>query len=1297
MKPVEIEFLLRNRTRDGLSGISSDVGRVGAQADAVQKGLERLRSKAGQTAASVSGIFPKIGEGIPKETLALFDRMSDELFGGMSQKARQLVEDIQEDTLSLRQVEQMQHALNDAYEQGTLSLDGYLTTQARLSVLHDRIAQAVSANEQALRREAAAADVAEDSIAALQMRVTLLTTEYMHLSQAQREGAEGTELLKNISEVQGRLETATVAMNRYGGTARTQFNSLGMSIQQIVREAPSLAMGPQMFFLAISNNLPIFADAVARARQEYQMLVAANRQAVPVWRQILSSLLSWQTVMVGGIAALVLYGDRITGFVADLFRGKQAFDSTAAAAERFHAVMTEGAQSAQAEITKLQLLYDAATDAAKPYEERATAVEKLQRIYPAYFDSLSAEAIMAGTAEAAYRNLTTAILETAQARAAENQLTEIAEDELLLRRAKSYKDYVDAFSKYAEAWQILSEKREAYRQSDIDDESARSAAMDAEAQLSRSYDVMQQMRKRLFEEVGSSKGGDELITRIENEFEGNVAKFLRHNEESRRLLEDVAKKQYTRLTPEELNAGSEGRGGGAASRDQRLDEQLLQERRRIEEQELEILQEGFAKRRAEAGAAYDRELQDIEAHRRQLLASAAEDRRQGKTTPTDSQIDALFAQQRQNELEIYRQTSEAIDREETAARQQRLQREEEAWDEYLRSYGNFEERVLATTREYDRKIADAGTAGERARLEAEKQQALAELETEGSAWAKSLADKSADELRKMLEEVRRQFDEAQELFEQIGSSSPATAALLRYIAQLEAQIEELRERLEGSRQPNEASDVEQAPGRDWAMTAAGLEAVASGARKAAEAVREVDAGLADVLTALVDVSSGAAQFANSVAAIKAKASFGSIMGGISAGVGLISSIIGLFERGESSMERNLRVAREFNEELRVMNERARINADEGGIFGDFAYRNFLSNVSALRDAQAAYRQTQEQIRNRGEEVYKGRDIDAKIEGLMNGTYTGLSGLYRIGRSWETAAESVANMQVQTQHSTIGFLGIGRRSAKYDSLRNQLPELFDENGELVMENLREFVDSENEVYQHLSEENRAYLRRMADDWEAYEQAVDAVGDYLTSVFGELGDTLTDALVSAAAAGTDALESVKDAVSGVIEQLGTDMLQASILAPILEKAQKQVQDVMTGDLSDEERFAQIVKIFGDTAGELHGQQGALGELVAALKAAAAKEGITIFDDDEGGTTQQGKAGALYTVSQDSFSRIEGLATSIQMHAAASDLKLGNIVDAMSESLDALNALVRNTDVLPRMYALWEKIRRDGLKAK
>jgi hypothetical protein len=39
-----------------------------------------------------------------------------------------------------------------------------------------------------------------------------------------------------------------------------------MSVQQIVRELPSAAMGLNMFFLAISNNLPILTDEIKRAK-----------------------------------------------------------------------------------------------------------------------------------------------------------------------------------------------------------------------------------------------------------------------------------------------------------------------------------------------------------------------------------------------------------------------------------------------------------------------------------------------------------------------------------------------------------------------------------------------------------------------------------------------------------------------------------------------------------------------------------------------------------------------------------------------------------------------------------------------------------------------------------------------------------------------------------------------------------------------------------------------------------------------------------------------------------------------
>ncbi len=59
-------------------------------------------------------------------------------------------------------------------------------------------------------------------------------------------------------------------------------------MQQIARELPALAMGPQMFFLAISNNIPMFTDALASARKEYEALTAAGKKATPVWKQVLS-------------------------------------------------------------------------------------------------------------------------------------------------------------------------------------------------------------------------------------------------------------------------------------------------------------------------------------------------------------------------------------------------------------------------------------------------------------------------------------------------------------------------------------------------------------------------------------------------------------------------------------------------------------------------------------------------------------------------------------------------------------------------------------------------------------------------------------------------------------------------------------------------------------------------------------------------------------------------------------------------------------------------------------------------
>ena len=107
-------------------------------------------------------------------------------------------------------------------------------------------------------------------------------------------------------------------------------------MQQVVRELPSLTMGAQMFFIAISNNLPMLADQIKKARTEYAALIAQGQKATPVWKQILGSIVSWQTALVMGITLLTLHGKEIGAWVSSLFKGSKALDDAAGRQKTFN-------------------------------------------------------------------------------------------------------------------------------------------------------------------------------------------------------------------------------------------------------------------------------------------------------------------------------------------------------------------------------------------------------------------------------------------------------------------------------------------------------------------------------------------------------------------------------------------------------------------------------------------------------------------------------------------------------------------------------------------------------------------------------------------------------------------------------------------------------------------------------------------------------------------------------------------------------------------------------------------------
>lgn len=283
-----------------------------------------------------------------------------------------------------------------------------------------------------LRTNAREALAAEGSLNQLRAQLVQLKAEAANLDLNSKEFAEASA---RINELNGKIMKAEAAMGdhrRNVGNYASAFNNLGFQVQQVVRELPSLIMGPQQFFLALSNNLPMLADAYAetiaknkKLREENLKLAAdQQKQVIPAWKQMLKSIVGWQTAIVVGITLLTTYGKEIGEFISGLFKGKKAIDAISLSTEQYQNAIDNANKSAADELSTLKLLYNAATDSQRPMNERISAVKELQRLYPNYLGNMSQEEIMAGQASIQYQNLATHILEVAKAKAVQDKISE---------------------------------------------------------------------------------------------------------------------------------------------------------------------------------------------------------------------------------------------------------------------------------------------------------------------------------------------------------------------------------------------------------------------------------------------------------------------------------------------------------------------------------------------------------------------------------------------------------------------------------------------------------------------------------------------------------------------------------------------------------------------------------------------------------------------------------------------------------------------------------------------------------
>ena len=1118
-----------------------------------------------------------------------------------------------------------------------------------------------------------------------QKRIQALEAEIarLHKVMAATPKMDQTENIRQIETLQRELQALQATAKKTDLTpvnapaVQRTYNGLNMSIQQMARELPSLAMGPQMFFMAISNNLPIFTDELARARREYDLLTASGQKATPVWKQVISSIGSFQTLLAVGITLAVVYGKEIGNFVSSLFRGKNAFDAAARSAEAFHATMLEGSRNAQSEVVKLNLLYRAATDNTRAMDERLEATKRLKDEYPDYFKNLSDEQIMVGKASDAYKSLVANIYEYAKAQAAFKSMVDLEQQGQMFDTAANIDQYKRAYDKYLKAQEDVAAKRKIYEATPWAQRGNASKPYKdltwAETLLQNARREMKDLQKLVFDEVKKYDGGEEIIDEIKERFDGNLGAFLQFIAEQRTKLAAIAEKAQLNDNP----TNSPKQPENTDSVDQ-LGEQyqaaVLKQQQELSELSVAAMQEGANKEREQIRLDYEKKRQQYEDEERKMLALIKKLRASGADVDpgAEAQVMATSASALAAAAKLRDKQLEEVDK-----------KEEATYEKLLQKYETYQQGRLRLAEKYDAEIAKLAADPRNQEVARQaKQKALDEFDVKFAsqfpqfeAWADRIVAASVEKLKTLLAE-------AQTGLEILGNDPEADS---NAIAVARAKVVELREQLGKVEAKNTFSPDDQSIKR-WQ----GLQEVLRDASNEFEQIGNQVGGTGgeilqlagQVSTSIVTMIGGIKSMANAAATSMSKVEKASvILTIIAAAVQVITSVVGLFSDQESSMERNLRLAREFNEELRIMKERSKIDSDAyDSIFGDRLYDRYKQNVEAVRTALDGLSEAQEQIVSRGKEVF---------DSFSKGS-TGLANLDKVAKTWETVAASVYDMQVQTRHSTWF------RSAKYASLGSLVPELFDD-GELNMEALKEFVENGGDTFKHLSEANRTMLQSMVDDWETYEEAIASVNDYLSGIFGELGDTLTENLVNAFENGTDAADSFVESVGQAMRKLAMDMVYSNTLGQVFEDAQRRFDEINRENLSDEERFIKWSETMQQLVSDALGQQDDFNKMWAEFRRIAAEAGLSI-DEVQSGTSQSGKAGAVNTVTQEAFSRVEGLVTSIQIHDANVDKAVEEgIVPALGKSLDALNKIRVNTDTLPLMYEMLAKFDREGIKVK
>lgn len=777
------------------------------------------------------------------------------------------------------------------------------------------------------------------------------------------------------------------------------------------------------------------------------------------------------------------------------------------------------------------------------------------------------------------------------------------------------------------------------------------------------------------------KGAEEAIAAMDEAAKGTeewIKQQKLYNEATQKLkaydLTDKTRNKTENEEQKKLDASLK-----LLEKNKQLSHERLQFENDMEQKRIDLMNDSFAKRQAQNGLNYKKEIEAADKYASERLkvlqeAERLEWEKNGSkgmfkvttaTLPSDmlEQIKAM----KQAAKDAYDHTSSDIAKDMGAMWQEERIRFADELTKQLADIDNYyKERIkqaegnealiaeLVKNKQLDIEKATADHTVSMIRFDSEMVLQQMELKNEFYLF-------ESDRRKKYIEEQKRAAEQELEIYETRFSQTPTI--------ELEQQIKELKARL-----GEYNKELDKMPITRFQESLSAVKSVASALSGLGGEIGEVFGAVSDQIDNI------------SMAFDKSISKTDAISVAVSGIVSLINLVVGAAAKRKAAEKEFYKNSIAFAHEYALaLNEQLRLQSELSGsrFVTDYAGK-IKDGYTALTDATRGYSEAMAKLSEGKTKTDLRNSVDWGNVG--KGAAIGVAAGAAIGSVVPVIGTAIGAIVGGVVGFVTGLVGGKKKKNEYGGLLEVFPELVDGAGNLNRELAQTLINTEQ------VDDNTKQIIQNALDWaDAVEAAQEQIREIVVDLAGDLGNNLRTAIVDAWKAGEDASVAMFDKASESLEKFVEQLLYSTIFGDVF----KEFEDDLVASLNPDTGDGDVVDDFERFMSKMADRDDTYIALLDAVKRRAKKQGFGLWENDseEESTTVKGSSKGIQAVSQDSVNEANGKLTTLVIYSSDANKTLTGISTYMADATNKLAIIAENTAHCKRL----EVIEKDMKAAK